>query len=90
MYRFFPQNLELHPGFDMALTAFKRITEWEIQWSSFLETNFKKHCSMLGLRFLQHDEKRGVQFGRVPDERDLRVRKIFGRKAAIWSDAQEA
>ena len=90
MYRFFAQNLELHPGFDMALTAFKRITEWEIQWSSFLETNFKKHCSMLGLRFLQHDEKRGVQFGRVPDERDLRVRKIFGRKAAIWSDEQEA
>ena len=45
---------------------------------------------MLGLRFLQHDEKRGVQFGRAPDERDLRVRKIFGRKAAIWSDEQEA
>ena len=30
------------------------------------------------------------QFGRVPDERDLRVRKIFGRKAATWSDEQEA
>ena len=51
---------------------------------------FQEALQHAGLRFLQHDEKRGVQFGRVPDERDLRVRKIFGRKAAIWSDEQEA
>ena len=56
----------------------------------FSGNKFQEALQHVGAQVLKHDEKRRVRFGRVPDERDLRVRKIFGRKAAIWSDEQEA
>ena len=67
-----------------------RITNWDIQWSSFLEHNFKSFFKELGLEFLEYKSDRGVRFRRSGEEADENVKRAFGRGCFLWSDQPKA
>ncbi|CAK0905972.1 unnamed protein product, partial [Prorocentrum cordatum] len=84
--RFWASNIDLHPIFSAVLTAIDRITTWDLRWSTLLEVNFTTFFDAIGFEFLQHDPERGVQFWRLVDEPDARVRHLCGRRHIFWSD----
>ena len=88
--RFWCQNVELHPRFSSILVAVQRITEWDIQWSSFLWNNFKRFFEELDLTLEKYDAEKGVLFSRKVTECNKNVIKAFGRRRRVWSDAPDA
>ncbi len=86
--RFWATHVDLHPIFSTVITALARITNWNMQWSSFLERNFKQFFDAVDLDFVAHNEERGVQFRRRDDEVDRRVLRVFGRRKMFWSDEE--
>ena len=68
----------------------ERITNWDIQWSSFLEHNFKNFFKELGLEFIEYKSDRGVRFRRSNEEADENVKRAFGRGRYLWSDQPNA
>ena len=88
--RFWCQNVELHPRFSSILVAVQRITEWDIQWSSFLWNNFRRFFEELDLTLEKYDAEKGVLFSRKVTECNKNVIKAFGRWRRVWSDAPDA
>ena len=88
--RFWCQNIELHPRFSSILVAVQRITEWDIQWSSFLWNTFNRFFEELDLTFEKFDAEKGVLFSRKVTERNKNVSKAFGRRRRVWSAAPDA
>ena len=77
--RFWAQHIGLHPRYSAIFTAVERITNWDIQWSSFLEHNFKNFFKELGLEFVEYKSDKGVRFRRSAEEADENVSRAFGR-----------